>query len=149
MLAPDLTYSFRQPKDTSGPTFEVFSRILDLTDTAASIINTLTDLPKDRLLVLANVSVLAIPGATQSLSNIIVSTTTAAGLTVEIVRETPVAVADQNRSLSWQGEVFVLGGGLDTIFLTVSGTFSAGVNANRILAGVHGVVIPRANASPF
>lgn len=149
MLTPDLTYSFRQPKDVSGPTFELFSRSATVTDTATAVVFTVTDLPKDRMLVLSNVTVFANPGAGQALSGITVDAVTAARLGFAIARLNPVPLADANIAFNWQGQVFVLGGGADSTLLTVTATFDAGVNANAIVTSVHGVVIPRANASPF
>lgn len=148
MLTPDLTYAYRQPKDVSGPTFEVMSRQGDESDTATGVTFTLTGLPKDRMLVLSNVCILMIPGATQSVTALSVSATTPAGLVFDISRFNQ-AAATGSRSHNWQGEVFLLGGGRGANLLTITATFDAGANSNRLIASIFGVVIPRANAGPF
>lgn len=149
MLTPDFTYAFRQPKDVSGPTFEPYLRQGVVQATSGGLTFTLIDLPRDRMLVLSNVVMLGLPGATQACTAFALSATTAAGLQMEIARENFPVVADLRRTLNWQGQIFILGGGLATTLLTAVATFDAGVNQNEIRVGVHGVVIPRANASPF
>jgi len=149
MLAPDLTYSFRQPKDTSGPTFETFSRQATVSDTSASLTIAVSDLPKDRMLALSNVTILGQPGLTQGVSSMRLHGTTPAGLSFDIFRFNEPLVTDLQRSLNWQGQIFLLGGGSGVTILTASGSFDAGVAANNLHIGAFGIVMPRANAGPF
>jgi len=149
MLTPDLTYSFRAPKDVSGPTFEVLTRQFDLSDTSATLIFTFDDLPKDRMLVLSNVAILANPGAGQSVIGMGLHGITAAGMQFDISRFAQAIVADLTESFNWQGQVFITGGGRGTTCVRITVSFSSGVAANTCAVGIHGVVIPRANAGPF
>lgn len=149
MLTPDLTYSFRMPKDTSGPTFEVFSRHGNESGTAVQVVFTILNLPIDRMLVLSNAVLLGIPGATQGVESLRVEGMTAAGLLFAIARFDEVLVADLNRELTWAGQVFLPGGGPGVTLVRATANFDAGVNSNQLIADFHGVVIPRANAAPF
>jgi len=149
MLAPDLTYAFRQPKDVSGPTFEAMSRTGDTAATSNNLTFTVDGLAKDKLLALSNVCVVAIPGATQGVISISLSAMTPALLSFDIARFNEALVADLNRQLTWAGQVYLLGGGPGSNQITVAASFDAGVASNRMIVGLHGVVIPRANASPF
>ncbi len=149
MLAPDLTYSFRMPKDVSGPTFEILSRDASISDTSTTVTFTLDDLPKDRLLILSNIQVHANPGAAQGMDNIRAFGTTPAGQMFGIARLNEPVVAGLTRSLNWQGQVYIMGGGRGTNQVTIVGGFDSGVAANVITVGIHGLVIPRANAAAF
>ena len=149
MLTPDLTYSFRMPKDTSGPTFEVLTRASSQAATNATLTFTMNDMAKDKMFVLSNITCVASPGATQAPLGIVVTGSTQAGLAFEIVRINALAVADQNMNLNWQGQVFLMGGGPGTLCVSVVASFDAGVASNSLTLGIHGVVIPRANAAAF
>lgn len=149
MLAPDIAYAFRQPKDISGPTMEVLCRHLDSAASATVIDLLITDLPKDRMLILGNVTMRGSPGATQHVASLQIIGITAAGLEFDIARLTPVLTADLIQTLNWQGGIYLMGGGLDTTTIRVRGVFNSGTNSNSVRTGIHGIVVPRANVSPF
>lgn len=149
MLTPDFTYSFRQPKDVTGPTFEPLYR-QDDQSTAATILDfVLVDLAKDRMLVLSNLTLRARPGAGNTVTSVQLVAFTAARLEFDIARLTPVQAADQDITLNWQGQVFIMGGGANSNLLRARAIFDLGVVPNQMRVGIHGVVIPRANAAAF
>jgi len=149
VLTPDITYSFRRAKDVSGPTFEILCRRLSSATAAAAQTVVISDLAKDKMLVLSNVSLVGIPGATQGVTNMSFSGVTPGGLIFAIARFNEALVADLNRQLSWAGTIYLTGGGAGVDILTFTANFDAGAASNQILVGVHGVVIPKANAGPF
>lgn len=149
MLAPDLAYAFRQPKDVSGPTLEVLTRQQSSSATATTVTTTIMGVPQDRILILSNVSVRGDPGATQACVAIEVRGFTAAGLLFDIITSNPAIVADLTQVLNWQGQVFLLGRGIGETIVEVNCFYDAGVNANANRVGFHGAVIPRANVSPY
>ena len=149
MLAPDLTYGYAYPKDVSGLTFEVYTRSQGLSDTATPLVTTLTDVPKDRLLCLSNVSVVAQPGTGQHVTNIQIQGQTAAGLLFEIAfGERPLTV-DRDEVLNWQGQVYILGTGTGNIILQCRVAFDSGVQNNVMGVDWHGIVVPRGNSAQY
>ena len=119
------------------------------TDTAVSVATNVITVPKDKCFVIANVTVNGTPGAAQTIDRLRATAFTHTGLGVNILDVFPTAAAAQQVAENWQGEVWVLGRGIDGTSLTITGTFNAGVNANSVGIGVTGFLIPRANLSVF
>jgi len=145
---PEIAYRFSWPTDTSGPTFQVIARDFNVSTAAVTITHSLTGLAKDRVLVLTNASLYATPGATQAVVTLQLYAFTGAGMQHQVMRESPLQVADQIESMNWQGEIFIQGRGVSTNLWLIA-TFDAGVNANRLQAGFDGVVIPRGNTAAY
>jgi len=150
MRAPDVTYRYLYPKDVSGPTFEILSRSFSSGATAAATITeTLTGVPLDRILVLTNATIEGLPGAAQTIDEMVIQGTTQAGLTYNIAVARPLLAATEGATLNWAGEVYIQGGGAGSATIRLSCVFNAGVAANSLFASLSGIVIPRGNAGPF
>lgn len=148
MKQPDITYRFARPIDTASPTFEVYSRTDSDTQAAIGVSVGFFGLPKDRVLVLSNATLLADPGATQNVSDMRMEFLTATGLNVPFARG-QAGAGDQRRIENWQGEIYIFGQGPDLFNLLFNATFNAAVNPNLLNASASGVVIPRANMASF
>lgn len=148
MFAPDITYRYIYPIDSAGPTFEILSRVLNNTDTSGTIVVELTGIPKNKVLVLSNASLFADPGAAQTLLTMDLSGLTAAGALFPIVTGAPDVVA-KRQALNWSGAAYIPGRGDTDPSLRLTAVFDLGVAGNFAQMSVHGVVIPRGNASSF
>jgi len=148
MQVPEIAYRYIYPKDVSGPTFEILTRVLAGAETGDPIIN-FTGIPKDKVLVLTNVAMLANPGATQACTFIGLSGFSSAGAIFDIKVETFPADADENQTLNWDGAVYIAGGVEGQVNLRFSAAFDAGVNSNTLDANFNGVIIPRGNIAIF
>ncbi len=149
MRAPGITYSFANRKDVSGPTMEVLSTNEFLINNSTSQFIRLADLPKDRALVLTNVSITGEPGLAQFVTQIFLQGRTATELFFEIARLGFAPEVDRIHNLNWEGEVFILGGGDGSVQLSADVLYDAGVATNRMEASFHGIIIPRGNIAPF
>lgn len=147
MRAPELAYSFNQPKDVSGPTLELFSRQLATTTATNPIQLAFSGIPKDKILIVTNLSLSANPGATQAVENMSVLGTFPAGIATTIEQNFPLQVADLTEALNWQGEVWIPGG--DQNQLIFSATFDAAANPNFMSVHAYGLIVPRANTANF
>lgn len=149
MKAPGITYRFQWPKDTSGLTFEVLSREFFETAAAAAVTFDLTGIPKDKVLVLSNLIIVALPGAAQNVADVNCQGFTQAGAPYDIIHAIAPAVVGQREAVPWQGEVYQLGRGAADAALTITVNFDAGAAANQIFGGIHGIIIPRGNSAQF
>lgn len=149
MLAPNIAYAFSTPKDVAGPTFEVVTRTIAETDSVIAITIDTLEVPKDRLLVVANICMIANPNAGNGVVNMVASVITAAGQRVQLMNLELPATADAEETLNWQGEVFVLGGGQDTSSLRFYFEFDNALAANQATASYTGIIVPRGNAGPW
>jgi len=147
--APEITYRYIYPKDIAGPTFEILTRSLSLTASAASLNIPLNDIPLDKVLVLNNASLLAGPDATQVAQILRFEGVTAAGLTFTIAESREVTVAGLAMALNWSGEVFLAGGGRGNTTVNVFGNFDSGAQPNFLQGSFSGTIIPRANIATF
>ena len=146
MRAPDIAYSFVQPKDVSGPTLESTHRTADNSVTSTVVLGgTLQDLPVDRAFVLTNASALALPGAAQGVVQLRIVGTTPALNVFDIFQERFLMTAGKAETAVWQGELIILGGGQGVVQVQWQGNFDAGANANRVIGSFSGYTIPRAN----
>jgi len=149
MRAPEIAYRYLRAIDTAGPTFEMVSRDLNNAGSATEVTVTLTGVPKNKILVLSNISAIALPGATFSVVALQLAGFTGAGARLLIQQERFPADADETKTLNWQGEIWLPGRGTGEISVEVEGTFSSGAASNSIFIGLFGVIIPRGNASAF
>ena len=149
MFVPDITYRFVAPTDTSGPTFEIVSRQESLSGGPALTVLTLSDIPKDRILVLSNCELIGIPGATQNVLEMKIQGVTQAGLIFDIDADVRAGNADDSRDIGWHGQIWIQGGGDGTDTVRVSVLFNAVVNANTVTVGIHGIIIPHGNAGAY
>ncbi len=149
MRAPEISYRYLRDIDTAGPTFEMVSRELSGAATSVTVAVTLMGIPKNKILVLANVTALAQPGATQACTHIQLAGFTAAGQRLLIMQERFVVAADVEQTLNWSGEVWLPGRGPDAITVEIEAVFDAGVASNTNFSGLYGIISPRGNASAF
>jgi len=146
---PDIAYRFNTPIDTSGPTAQTFIRALSNAAQLVSVQVAIGEIPVDKILVLTNAVILALPGATQSCLAARISGFTGAGMEFHIRDDRFLVDADENRSMNWQGEVYIHGRRVGATNLIFEGIFDAADNSNEIFIDVCGVVIPRGNMSLF
>lgn len=148
MRAPEGTF-FLNERDRNGPTFEPFTRIFQL----ASVVNPheflINNIPKDRMLVLTNAHVRGIPQAALSVVYLLLQGNTQANMTFDIAVEFPEVIVNQARVLNWQGSVYILGAGSGQRTLRMVVNYSGAHASNTSYVGVHGIMVPRGNASPY
>lgn len=149
MRIPDIAYRFSTAVDTSGPTVELFSRFQSVSASAAAVAVSILGIGMDRVLILTNIAVDLIPGATQGVLRLNVVANTPADLAFTITTEVFPGTADLRGAHVWDGEVMVGGGGVAEEIVNVAATFSAGVAANIAAVGLFGYVIPRGNVAPY
>lgn len=149
MLVPDIAYRFVAPTDTAGPSFEILSRQQSLSGGPILTVLTVSDIPKDRILVLSNVELIGEPGATQNVEEMKIQGVTQAGLIFDIDADVRSGSADDSRDIGWHGQVWIQGGGdgNDTVRTTV--LFNSVTNANTVTVGIHGIIVPHGNAGAF
>jgi len=147
--APNITYGFLTPTDTSGPMLQVLSRQEQLSSSAVLFTFTVDDIPKDRILVLSNASLAAEPNAALVLEEMKIQGVTQTGLIFDIATDITVEAAGVRKSLDWAGEVWIQGGGLGTSTLRATALFNSNASPNIVSIGWHGVVIPHGNAASF
>jgi len=149
VIVPDIAYRFIYPKDTSGPTMELFAQNFFESDTDASIVININGIPKDRALIISNVTMNGQPGAAQTIDRLTCAMFTHAGVGFNIVDAFPLLAATERAALNWAGEAWALGrGGAETTVRFTAG-FNAGVAINSLGVGVSGFLVPRANLSVF
>jgi len=147
--APENTYIFTSPTDVAGPTLGILSRHFQVSASTTLHVFTFSELAKDRILVLNNVTVAADPGATQVVLALAVEGITQAGLNFSIALKRTEEVADQQEALNWSGEVWIQGAGVGNDSLRITALYDVGTNSNAMLLGFAGLVIPHGNASAF
>jgi len=135
--------------DVSGPTALILSRNFQLSTGAQLVEFLFQDLPKDRVLVLTNVGMVATPGAAQNVLELVIQGVSQGVENFNILREEPRVGVAVNAAANWQGEVYIQGGGPGTDTVRIFGFFDAAANANTITIGMHGIVIPRGNLGGF
>ncbi len=149
MRVPEIVYRLARAPASSGPLFELFSRRESASASSTAVSNVITGPPKDKVLVVTNMTVDMDPGAAQSVIRVVFSGVTPGGLVFQIAQVGLVAVADLRTGFDWQGEVAIGGGGIDNTILIADTVYSAGVAANATVLSVFGYVIPRGNIAPF
>lgn len=146
MRFPEIAYQYVRPKDVSGPGIEIYSRTLTLINEAdASLEQLFGPIPSDKIFILTNVSVFCNPAAAECTS-ISVLMIGPQGIQNTIANENFAGAAATDRSLNWQGEVWILGGAPNTLRMTAA--FDDAV-ANSMFGSAFGYVIPRANVAQF
>jgi len=149
VLVPELAYQFIAGTDTAGPTFQIFSHH-EARSTGLVIVDILiSNIPKDRILVLNNASMRSDPGVGQNCIELALQGITQAGQNFRIFAFDAPGTADVIEALNWQGDVWIPGGGDGRDSVRIFGSFSSGANANTITVGLHGKIIPRGNAGAF
>jgi len=146
---PELLYQLAREPASSGPLIELFTRRQVDSATNVNVTSVITGPPKDRLLILTNISIDLNPGLTQAVIRAVFNGITPAGVTFGIRETGFTAVADFRQGFSWQGEVAVGGGGVNSNILTILSVFDAGVAENFVAVSVFGYVVPRGNIAPF
>ncbi len=149
MRAPGITYRYIYPKDVAGPTFEIVAISFNQPGTLATIINNFQGVPKDKVLVLTNAVLIAVPGAAQTIDDIHLDYFTGAGQQIQAMREQPAAAAAQSVTMNWAGEIYLNGRGAGITSVSMAAVFNAGVASNRLVSSISGIVIPRGNSSLF
>jgi len=147
---PGIAYAFQRPTDVSGPTALILSRHFQISGGGLTLLEVFfSDLAKDRVLVLTNVTIQANPGATQAVNQLKVQGLAQGQENFGIDQREPLRTADQNETLNWQGEVYLQGGGPGTDTVRMFAAFNGAANANAITVGLHGIIIPRGNLGGF
>jgi len=149
MRAPDITYRYIYPKDTAGPTFELVSRDLQEAASANNIDIRFAGIPKDKVLVLSNVAMNAVPGGALVVTNMQLSAFTQQGQEFIIAETNPDTSAVRLANINWQGAIYIPGRAADADNVRFLVFFDAGTSSNALRVGLHGVVIPRGNVSSF
>jgi len=149
MRIPEIAYRYLRAIDTAGPTLEVWTRHSTDAGTAASRSITHASIPKNKILILFNVTMVATPGATQSVTSINFTATTPAGLGWNVCFESFEVEADARRATCWNGEVWIGGRGEGVESITATAGFDAGVASNALTASFQGIVVPKANVASF
>lgn len=149
MRAPPLTYRFSVQKDTAGVTLEVLSQTFRHVGSDNPAVLQLDSIPKDKILILTNAVLLALPGATQIVHAVSLQGQTAAGALFDIEVNRPLRVADQDETINWDGEVWIPGAGLGNPTVFARFQYNAVVNDNQSDLAVHGLLIPRGNTGVF
>ena len=149
MRFPGIAYQFVAATDTAGPTALIVSRHNQISTSANLLEHFFTDLPKDRILVLTNVSLKANPGTGNSAVQIKIQGFSQGVENFNIAQLEPDLGADKEAVLNWQGEVYIQGGGVGTNTLRFMTFYDLAVNANSQTLGFHGIVIPRGNMGGF
>jgi len=147
---PGITYSFQRPTDTNSPTALILSRHFQISGGGSSLLEFLfSDLSKDRVLVLTNVSVIANPGGAQIVLEMAIQGLSQGQENFNIDRREPAADPGINKVLNWQGEVYIMGGGPGTDTLRIFTFYDSPVVSNAMTVGIHGIIIPRGNLGGF
>lgn len=147
---PGIAYAFQRPTDTAGPTALILSRHFQLSGGGLDQLQFFfSDLSKDRVLVLTNVSMKADPGGAQIVIEMAIQGLAQGQENFTIDRREPAADPGINKVQNWQGEVYLQGGGPNTNTLRIFTQFDAGVSSNAITVGIHGIIIPRGNLGGF
>ena len=149
MRAPGITYAYVSPKDTAGPSFEVFNRTEQFSSGDTGHIFTLEGVAIDRMLCLTNVALKGDPGATQFITDMNIQVVTQDGIIVAIATNPLAQAPDDEIALNWSGSVYVLGGGRGKPTLRTSVFYNAAANANTTQINWSGIIVPRGNAGAF
>jgi len=149
MRAPEITYRFGLPVNIMGSTIQTIVRQISVADTATTVTASLTGIPKDKILILANAVLEGIPGATQGVTTMALRGRTIAAAAFTIALSTPVVVADQPIAENWSGEVWIAGAGENATTVELIGVFDAGVASNSVFMHLSGLVIPKGIVAVF
>ena len=150
MRFPGIAYSFQRPTDVNTPTALILSRHFQISGGGLTLLEFLfSDLAKDRVLVLTNVSVIAQPGAAQFVREMKIQAFSQGVENFNVDQRLPLGVVDQDEVLNWQGEVYIQGGGPDTDTIRIFTFYNSAVAANAMTVGIHGIIIPRGNLGGF
>lgn len=149
MRFPGIAYSFQRPTDVNTPTALILSRHFQISTSSSLLEFLFSDLAKDRVLVLTNVSVIANPGGAQIVLELAIQAFSQGVENFNIDRREPAADPGINKVLNWQGEIYIQGGGPGTNTLRIFTFYDAPILANSMTVGVHGIIIPRGNLGGF
>lgn len=149
MRFPGIAYSFQRPTDVNTPTALILSRHFQVSTSSSILEFFFSNLAKDRVLVLTNVSVIANPGGAQIVVELAIQAFSQGVENFNIDRREPAADPGINKVLNWQGEIYIQGGGPDTDTLRIFTFYDSPVLANAMTVGVHGIIIPRGNLGGF
>lgn len=149
MIPPQLTYGFTVPTDTAGQTLQFLNRTDQRSGGAVLDEFFFIGIPKDRILILTNATLHAVPGATQSVTDMSIQGVSGTGEIFDIARRLDAVDADVPRTLNWVGDIWIAGGGGPSATLRFFNLYSANANANLSRVGFSGFIIPRGNAGAF
>lgn len=149
MRVPELVYQFVRPLDSAGPTFELYQRRQGPTlFNGIQLFQTFSGIPKDRVLVISNIQITAVPGGAVDVQAIHLRGATQAGrilIIEQLFFPVPASAGDSSRALNWTGEIALLGAGAGNETLSGIVDFSAANAGNSIDMSVFGTMIPRGN----
>jgi len=149
MRFPGIAYSFMRDTDVAGPTALILSRHFSVSSSLALLEFLFTDLPKDRVLVLTNVAVAGLPGASQGVREVGIQGISQGEENFTIAHDYLPGTNDLRAMINWQGEVYIQGGGPGTTTVRLLTFFTDLTNANTMTIGIHGIIIPRGNLGGF
>ncbi len=140
MLVPELTYQYAQLKDLAGGSLLLLNRNATFSDSATAVGGTLYTVPNDKILIVSSITVLLLPGATQTAIRVGVSLGFE-GTALLRGPEIANAVADTIIMVNWSGAAWIAPGEP----LLTTGVFDAGANSNRVDLDLIGALVPRGN----
>lgn len=149
MDAPGQTYAFLSAIDTAGPTFQLFQQQTVSAAAGTNLQLFVTNIPKDRVLVLTNAVVHGTPGAAQHVRDLSIAGWTQMGASFLIARKNTLLVDDQPEFLNWAGRAYLMGAGVGNNTAEIQIRFDATVAANSAVGTFSGIVIPRGNIATF
>lgn len=139
MKFPEWLYSLL-PGDAGTQLISIIWREASSAVANASVSVTMFVVPKDKVLVLTNVTGLFDPGAAQGCFERRVMADPPEGTTrYNILHSITGGTADVVTDANWQGEVIIPGGWK----VKVEGTFTAAIAANLVEGEMHGYLVPR------
>jgi len=143
--APEIVYRFVTPTDTAGGTIDILSRVERLSVGTLQFTFTVDDIPKDRIIVLTNVALLCEPGPTFDVEELKIQGVTQTGQIFDIATDVTIGAADEEKSLNWQGSVWIQGAGDGNASLRATARVSANTAASAAEVAWHGLIIPHGN----
>lgn len=149
MRVPDILYRLSRAPGALGPLVELFVRRQETSASATSVSSAITGVPKDKILIVTNLSMDLSPGAAQQIIRCVMSGRTPGGQVFAIKQLGFTEVDAFRTGMNWQGEVSIGGGGTDASILLFDSVWDGGANANQQVVSVFGYVIPRGNVAPF
>lgn len=138
-----------RPGDFGSISFELIQRKITTSGTATGLTAAFSDLAKDKLLVLTNMSGILEPGTGQGNVAVAVNGYGGGGSFHDIFRLVFAETADLSDAFNWQGTVVFRGRGPGEKTIGADAVFDSGVNSNTVRLSITGYIIPRANVAEY
>jgi len=142
---PEIVYRFITPTDTAGGTLDILSRAERQSVGTFQFTFVVNDIPKDRIIVLTNVALLAEPALAFLVEEMKIQGVTQTGQIFDIATDVTHGVADEEKSLNWQGSVWIQGAGAGNSTLRATVRVDQNTLASAAEVAWHGIIIPHGN----